>query len=31
MGVAETNPTRKHEGAGLVPGLDRWVKEPALL
>ena len=24
------NPTSIHEGEGLIPGLDRWVKDPAL-
>ena len=27
----ETNLTRNHEIAGLTPGLDPWVKDPALL
>ena len=30
-GTAETNPTRNHEIAGLVPGLTQWVKDLALL
>ena len=25
------NPTRNHEVAGLIPGLDQWVKEPVVL
>ena len=25
-----TNPTRNHEVAGLIPGLDQWVKDLAL-
>ena len=29
-GAAETNPTRNHEVAGLIPGLDQWVKDPGL-
>ena len=25
-----TNPTRNHEVAGLIPGLNQWVKDLAL-
>ena len=25
-----TNPTRNHEGVGLIPGLTQWVEDPAL-
>ena len=30
-GVAETNPTRNHEVAGLNPGLTQWVEDLAWL
>ena len=30
-GAAETNPTRNHEVAGLIPGLAQWVKHLVLL
>ena len=30
-GTAETNPTRNHEVAGLIPKLAQWAKDPALL
>ena len=29
-GTTETNPTRNHEVAGSIPGLARWVQDPAL-
>ena len=30
-GAEEINPTRNHTVAGLIPGLDQWVKDPVLL
>ena len=29
-GTVETNPTRNHEVVGSTPGLNQWVKDPAL-
>ena len=29
-GAAETNPTRKHEVEGSIPGLAQWVEDLAL-
>ena len=29
-GVAEMNPTRNHEVAGSIPGLEEWVKDLVL-
>ena len=28
--AAEMNPTRNHKGAGWIPDLAQWVKDPAL-
>ena len=30
-GAAETNLTRNHEVGGSIPGLAKWVKDPAWL
>ena len=29
--TSETNPTRNHDVAGLIPGLTQWAKDPAML
>lgn len=29
-GAMETNPTTNHEDASLIPGLARWITNPAL-
>ena len=29
-GSVEKNPTRNHEVAGWIPGLDQWVKDPGV-
>ena len=30
MAQGLTNPTSNHKVAGLIPGLDQWVNDPAL-